>query len=290
MTSTLGGLAPWFGSKRTMAPTIVRAIGPHNCFWDIFSGSMAVLLAKPRTRTEVVNDLHGDLINLSRCLQHPKVGPALYRRLRRVLCSEAEFQAARSLVVGQPAPDSAAMPDIDRAFAYFVSSWQGMNGVAGMAKAAGKFARRFSSTGGDPATRWAAAVRSIPAWRRRLEGVTVLQSDAIELAGKIEDRDGTAVYSDSPYFSKSGKYLHDFTPDDHIRLAASLNRFSRTRVVVSYYHSPEIPDLYPAARWRCIEVKSGKSMSNCSTRDGESGPVPAPEILLINDALDTKNI
>ena len=28
-------LAPWFGSKRTLAPQIVAALGEHNAYWEV---------------------------------------------------------------------------------------------------------------------------------------------------------------------------------------------------------------------------------------------------------------
>lgn len=202
-------LAPWFGGKRTLAPEIVAALGPHNIFWDIFCGSMAILLCKPPCRTEVVNDLHGDLINLARCIRDSGLGPELYRRLRRTLFAETLFRESLGLIRGESVDVSRA-PDVDRAYHYFIVSWQGMNGTAGTSNMNTGFARRFSSLGGDPAVRWTSAVRSIPAWRRRIERVQILRSDGIELCEKIEDRPGVAIYCDPPYLKKGAKYLHDF--------------------------------------------------------------------------------
>ena len=61
----IGAIAPWFGSKRSMAPIIVSELGPHSAYWEPFCGSMAVLMAKPPCIMETVNDLHADLINLA---------------------------------------------------------------------------------------------------------------------------------------------------------------------------------------------------------------------------------
>lgn len=273
---TINSLAPWFGSKRTLAPQIVDAIGPHSVYWDIFCGSMAVLFAKDRCRVEMVNDLHGDLVNLARTIQHPKEGPALYRRLRRVCCSQAEFEQAVA-AVGETGPPEAMDPD--RAFAYFVFSWQGMNGMAGTAKAPTTFAKRYSSAGGDNANRWRGAVRSIPQFRDRLAGVQILRVDGLALAGKIEDKAGTVIYADPPYLVKGSKYLHDFASEDHRRLAAALDRFAATRVVLSYYDHPNLAALYPG--WRIVPLRASKNMTNPS-KAGESGRTDAPEVLLIN--------
>src|SRR5688572_31765712 len=128
---TIGAIAPWFGSKRTLAPRIVKALGPHQAYWEPFCGSMAVLLAKPLATMETVNDLHGDLINLARVVQDERTASELYARLARTLMSEALFKAevAAWWANGRsPAPET---PDLDRAYRFFVCSWMGMNGVAG---------------------------------------------------------------------------------------------------------------------------------------------------------------
>lgn len=93
-------LVPWFGSKRRLASRIVAELGDHRAYWEPVCGSMATLLSKPRASQETVNDLHGDLINLARCVQHAGVGPRLYRRLRRVLCSDAEYSTAVDRLAG----------------------------------------------------------------------------------------------------------------------------------------------------------------------------------------------
>jgi DNA adenine methylase len=275
----IGALAPWAGSKRTLCPLIVDALGPHNIFWDIFCGSMALLLGKPPCRSEVVNDLHGDLINLARCLQDYRLGPALYRRLRRVLCSEELFHESREALRARPEAAVADSPDVERAFHYFVQSWQGMSGFAGSTSSDTNFAKRYTSTGGDPAVRWRRAVMSIPAFRRRLEGVVVLRCDGIDLAEKIEDRDGTVIYADPPYLKKGIRYLHDFTPAHHARLAKALRRFKHTRVVVSYYEHGDLTTLCPG--WFVRRVDATKGLGNQSKRD-RKGAVAAPEVLLCN--------
>lgn len=274
--SAIGSLAPWFGGKRTMSATIAAAIGPHRSYWEPFCGSMAVLLGKPAVSSETVNDLHSDLTNLARVIQHPTLGAAFYRRLRRTLFSEGLFRDSREVILS---PTAGASPDVDRACHYFIYSWMGLNGTAGTAATNGNFCRRFSSSGGDAGIRFLSAVGSIPAWRKRLERVVILQSDGIELCERIEDREGTAIYCDPPYLVKGAKYVHDFASEDHSRLALTLRRFEKTRVVVSYYDHPRLADLYPG--WRVLRLDVTKGMVNSGKR-GESGATKAPEILLVN--------
>lgn len=78
------GLAPWFGSKRMLAPTIVAQLGLHQAYWEPFAGSMSVLLAKPAATMENVNDLHGDLVNLARVVKDAEIGQSLNMPAHRV--------------------------------------------------------------------------------------------------------------------------------------------------------------------------------------------------------------
>ena len=87
-------IAPWFGAKRNLALRIVELLGKHSVYWEPFCGSMAVLLAKPACKMETVNDLHGDLINLARVIQHEQLALKFYRRLRRTLMHEQIFREA----------------------------------------------------------------------------------------------------------------------------------------------------------------------------------------------------
>lgn len=266
-------LAPWFGSKRTLAPLIVEEIGKHSAYWEPFCASMAVLMAKPSVKMETVNDLHGDLINLARVVQSPAAAQ-LYRRMRRVIVHE-EFvedckeQMRRPFVEG-----------LDRAFHFFVISWITRNGTGGTKESNQNFCRRFTSNGGNPATRLASAVESIPAWRRRMRRVQIMRMDAFEMLAKIEDKSGGVIYADPPYLVKGAKYIHDFDWLAHRRLAKLLQRFQKTRVIVSYYEHPDLAALYPG--WTKRECPTTKAMVSSGQRDTSGNAEKAPEVLLIN--------
>jgi DNA adenine methylase len=271
-------LAPWFGGKRTMAPIIIQELGPHAAYWEPFCGSMAVLFGKEPATMETVNDLHGDLVNLARVVQSDELAPALFSRLVRTACAEpvhrlaAERYRARGYV-------PSGEPDVDRAADYFLCSWLGRNGVAGTSSYNQGFCRRFTKNGGHAAKRFASAVDSIPDWWDRLRHVTILNDDAFDLLPRIEDADGIVIYADPPYLVKGAKYIYDFKDACHERLAAELARFSKTRVIVSYYDDPRLQALYPG--WTMVAVEATKSLVNQGMRD-KGGAVKAPEVLLIN--------
>lgn len=268
-------LAPWFGSKRNLAPAIVEELGPHAAYWEPFCGSMAVLLAKPPATHEHVNDLHGDLINLARVIQDRTLGPLLYRRLRRMLMHEAIYEEYRAALRSESMPED----PLERAFAYFICSWFGRNGVSGTSGYNScAYAVRWTPHGGHGGKRFTSAVESIPAWRRRMRRATILQRDGFELIEKIEDCPGVVLYVDPPYVVKGAKYVHDFEAEDHRRLAGLLGRFDKTRVVVSYYEHSAVEELYRG--WTCRRFDVAKALSHGRARGANEKR--AVECLYIN--------
>lgn len=273
---TIRSLQPWFGGKRTLAPRIVDALGDHSVYWEPFCGSCAVLFAKDAVRMETVNDLHGDLVNLARVVKDEDLAQKLHWRLLRTIPSEALFRESMAAIreLDYDCPGRS----VDRAYHYFVQGWLGMNGLAGTKATNTNFARRFSSTGGAPATRFINAVDSLPWWHERLRNTFVLSTDGIELCEKIRDEAGTAIYVDPPYLVKGAKYKHDFADADHERLAVALGKFKKARVVVSYYEHEDLARLYPG--WDKINCATAKSVVNSGKRP--KGRVEAPEVLLVN--------
>ncbi len=275
----LNAIVPYYGGKRSLAPEIVSELGDHRAYFEPFCGGMSVLMAKPRSRQETVCDMNGQLMNLAMVMRCPRYGPRLYRRLRRVLSSEPEYLAAyaSSDTTGTHTCDFGEL-SLEKAFNYFIKSWLGRNGLVGSAKAGKSFCVRYTPGGGSTATRWKHAVNSIPAFRRRLRDVTILCRDAFDVIASIQDVPGVAIYCDPPYLEKSGKYIHDFSWEDHGRLAELLRRFRHARVVVSYYDHPRLCTLYPC--WEKRTFQRHKNLSNQGQY--EFAGTKCTEILLLN--------
>jgi DNA adenine methylase len=229
---------------------------------------------------ETVNDLHGELINLARVVQHDELSVRLFDQMNRSMMHEglmAEAEA-RYLALGNvPAPD---VPDLDRARDYMLCSWLGRNGVAGTESYNQGFCVRYTANGGHAATRFQSVADSIPAWWKRLRNVTVMNRDGFELIGRIDDQPGTVVYVDPPYVTKGAKYIYDFERADHERLAQELRRFTKARVVVSYYDHPTVRSLYDG--WHFVPCSVAKSLVNQGMRD-RTGVVRAPEVLIVRE-------
>jgi DNA adenine methylase len=277
------GLAPWYGAKRTMGPLIAREMGEHGGYCEPFCGSMAVLFAKRPASMEIANDLHRDLVNLARVVASPRWTELLGRSERTLMAAELYLEA-KAVIGGAPCETAPSVREVgdahlERAYWFLVFSWQGRNGVSGTALHNQHLARRFTLGGGHGPTRWRAVSQSLPLWHERLRQVTIEQLDAFDLVGRLEDSSRWVIYADPPYYRKGDKYLHDFTVEDHARLAALLRAKRETRVIVSYYDEPEIRALYEG--WTIVKCPVPKAMVNQGMRDKKGG-VTAPEILLIN--------
>lgn len=274
----IGGVAPWFGSKRSLASDIVAEIGPRSAYWEPFCGSCAVLLALRPESAETVNDLHGQLTHCLRVLADPELAEELYRRLAGVVCCEGIWQDARVMVAKSEILAGTRSPDL--AAAWLITSWMARNGMGGSRSWASSFGVRYTATGGRNVQRWQHVVASIPDWHQRLRNVCVLQRDALELIARIKDEKGTVIYCDPPYLEEGGEYTHSLDIVQQEELSRLLRRLKRARVLLSYYEDERLASWYPG--WTVRRLDTTKMIGARDHIDGGKPPSAAPEILLIN--------
>ena len=65
----MGALVRYHGGKVRLAAKIISLFPQHDGYVEPFGGGAAVLLAKPRSRLEVYNDIDGDIVTLFRVLR-----------------------------------------------------------------------------------------------------------------------------------------------------------------------------------------------------------------------------
>lgn len=281
-------LAPWAGGKRKLAKRIVELLGPHDAYYEPFVGGCSILLAKPRSRTEAVYDANPRAIGAIGVIRDNLT--QLQELLANVEFDRDEFDmAVEALTYGWI--DAKVSPNqyVQCVANQLIVWWMGRNGEAGIVKS-GKpsFGQRHTKTGGCPKVRWTNFKASLPSLSERLQGVTSQVADFKEVLlawypAYSTDADGTAIYIDSPYFSKTFRYEHDFEPIDHERLAGRLNSYRRARVVVSYRaeNSTEeswLDTHYPRSLWRRVLIEQAKAMAHASGTTKRN-----TEVLLIND-------
>lgn len=247
---------PYFGSKGRLASRIVGMLPQHGHYVEPYAGSLAVLLAKPRSRMETVNDLDGDLMCFWRVLRDQP--DALARVCALTPHSRAEREDAFNL---QESPT-----DLERARRVWVLLSQGRSSTLR------RTGWRFY---GDPAgSTYAmpdyltAYVQRIPPAAARLHGVSLEARDALDVIADYGRQPDVLLYCDPPYLgsTRATNYRHEMTSESaHRDLAAAL-RSCKASVVLSGYHSPLYDDLYDGWDMVTIPAWTGNGIRGDATR------------------------
>ena len=106
---------PYYGGKTNIAAAITRHFPAHGHYVEPFAGSLAVLLANPRSKMETVNDLDQHLMTFWRVLRDDPDGLAAAMALTPH--SRVEHDLAYDL--------SSSMTDVERARRVWVLLSQG---------------------------------------------------------------------------------------------------------------------------------------------------------------------
>ena len=265
MTTQLLPPVPYFGSKATIAHTIVALMPAHTHYVEPYAGSLAVLLAKPPSLVETVNDLDAQLVTFWRVLRDQ---PAELERVCHLTPhSRFEFTAAAL----EPSTS-----DLETARRVWVRLTQGRNG-------------KTTSTGWryhlDPADRSSLISRymarhtdRIHAAAQRLRHVQLECLPALEIVDRYGVNPDTLIYADPPYLhetrSEGRGYRHEMSDEDHRILADALHQCDAA-VILSGYRSPLYDHLY--RDWYVEEIPT-------ETTNGGTGK-PTCEILWSNRPL-----
>lgn len=229
----------YFGGKTRSADKIVPLLPAHGHYVEPFAGSLAVLLAKPRSRMETVNDLDGRLMTFWRVLRDRPDDLALAMTLTPH--SRAEHQAAY-----EDADD-----ELELARRVWVMLSQGRGGT--MRRTGWRFYRNPTGSSYAMPDYLAAYAARVPACADRLAGVSLEARDALDVIADYGQHTDVLLYCDPPYLgsTRAANYAHEMTSDaDHSDLAEALNRCAAA-VVLSGYDSPLYRDLY--ADWHRVE-------------------------------------
>lgn len=239
----------WTGSKTTMAPGIVTMMKEHGSYVEPFAGGLSVLLAKPPSAVEVVNDSNELLVTFYRTLRDHF--DELSRAIMFTPYSRAELEKAF---------DDPSLDDIERVRRFFVrvnQAYVSSNGSGNWTCTIG------SSSGHSNASKWTRFQERLWSVRQRLDGVQLECCDAMDLMEKYTVRrdDRCVMYVDPPYLTRNGaSYQHDMLGvEDHERLSEVCHRVASngSQVIVSGYATPEY-DLWYAG-WHRIEISSRKT-------------------------------
>ena len=243
----------WHGGKYYLRKWIVELMPPHLHYVEPFFGGGGILLARDPQRdwlatrgekltaalqgsSEVVNDLHGELINFWRVLQDPAHFDKFRQRMEMTPFSEAEFDRALELSHNQD-PSATA---VERAIQFFILARQSRQGL--MRDFATLSRNRTRSRINEQASAWLNVVEGLPAVHQRLKGVVILNQNATDV---IRKQDGlkTLFYCDPPYVHETrattGEYAFEMNEAEHVQLLETLSSI-QGKFMLSGYPS----DLY----------------------------------------------
>ena len=224
----------YYGGKTILAPRIAALLPAHRHYVEPFAGSLAVLLAKPASRMETVNDLDQDLMTFWRVLRERP--DDLIRAAALTPHSRAEYQRCR-----QDADD-----EVEVARRTWTLLTQGRSG-------------RLSKTGWRHFVNPAGSSTSMPGYlagyidrmaaaAARLHRVSLECRPALEVIATYGQHPDVLLYVDPPYLgtTRNGAgYRHEMpTTKQHQALAEALHACAAA-VVLSGYPSPLYDDLYP---------------------------------------------
>lgn len=200
------GVGPWIAAQLPK--------DKHCTYIEPFAGMLGVLLQRPKSRIEIVNDTNKDVVNWWRCVRDR--GDELIEKCR--LTPNSREELARAF-----APESA--DELERARVFSILLLQGINSGA----ASKSWRRRFRSGGGMMAT----FADRLPDIISRIREVNLECVDACELLERVEGEPQCVIYADPPYRDADTSHYGGFELDRE-RLTATLGK-QKGRVAISGY-------------------------------------------------------
>jgi DNA adenine methylase len=227
-----------------LADRIVATFPDHGHYVEPFAGSLSVLLAKPPSAMETVNDLDGEVVNFWRVLRDQP------RDLARVCALTPHSRVEKDF-----AQEAGAANDLERARQVWVQLTQGRMGIR---RRTGwrYFADPFGSGASMPTYLRGFVDRMLPA-AERLLNVSLECRPALDVIRSYANAD-VLIYADPPYLGSTRTWGNNYTVElrtdsEHRELADALCA-TKAAVVLSGYPSPLYAELFPA--WRRVDLSA----------------------------------
>lgn len=235
----------YVGGKRWLARRIVSMLPEHVCYVEPFGGMGAVLLAKPKSKVEVWNDIDGGLANAIRVVKyHPD---ALAEELRWMLIHRVERLRWCN--------ESPGETDIQRAARWIMVRHAGFQGRANKGFHVGKTVAIKSRD---------ALIEQMLAVSRRLSGV-IIECLPWQRVFDLYDAPQTVFFCDPPYADGDQEtYDHPFAEADHRALREWLAAV-KGRWILTYGDHPLIRELY--ADCSVEEVRRVRKLNQSARRE-----------------------
>lgn len=241
------------GAKVILGGRIASLLPSHQHYVEPFAGSLAVLLAKPPSTMETVNDLDAEIMAFWAILRER---PDDLERM----CALTPHARAEHTAAGNPVPADHSDRELEQARRIWVRLSQGRGGTL-QPTGWRHYVRPVGTTGMPRYLK--GYVGRIAAAAERLAMVSLECRPALELIKSYGRHPEVLLYVDPPYLGStrtSRAYRHEMPkPEQHAELAEALNGCA-SAVVLSGYHSLLYDDLYDG--WHRHELAAGTGQAH----------------------------
>ena len=225
----------WPGGKSRLLQYILPLIPEHVCYCEPFAGGLAVLLAKPRSKLEVINDANGDLITFYRCVRFHQ--DALLTELEFVLISREEFHDFA---------DQPGLTDIQRAARWYYRNKNCFGGAR-----MDSFAVGATVGGGSRESR----METIRALSHRLDKARIEHLDWLRCL-TLYDRPSTFFFLDPPYTECDAGMYASWTNTD-VQVLRDTLRNLKGSWAVTLNDTPAIRTIFDGCTLQAMERVRG---------------------------------
>ncbi|NMG48937.1 DNA adenine methylase [Azoarcus communis] len=247
---------PWIGGKRRLAKHIIPQFPEHACYVEPFAGGAAVFFLKAPVKSEVINDINGELVNLYRVIQSHL--DEFIRQFRWSLSSRQMFDWAKQQA-------TAPLTDIQRAARFFYLQRLAFGGKVD--------GQNFGvTTTSGPRFSLLRVEEDLSAAHIRLSQATIEHMPWAKCVERY-DRPHTLFYCDPPYWGTEG-YGVVFGIDQYDQMA-SLAKSIQGRMMISVNDIPEMRQAFAGLRMERLEI-------NYTVGGNRSGGRQSGELLIRN--------
>lgn len=248
-------LVPWIGGKRRLAKVLLPLFPEHSCYVEPFCGAAALFFMKDPVKTEVLNDINGDLVSLYRVVKH---------HLDEFIGQFRYSLASREIYGWMNDTPPETLTDIQRAARFYYLQKLGFGGKVD--------GRTFgTATTAPPRLNLLRIEEDLSAAHLRLHRTYIEHLPWDECIRRY-DRPHTLFYCDPPYFGTEG-YGVEFGLENYTRMA-DLAKSMAGKMVVSVNDIPAMHEAFAGLNFRTVDINYTVGGSN---RSG-----PSRELIITN--------
>ena len=240
------------GGKRYLADWIIQNFPcgyTDMTYVEPYCGAASVLLNKPRSRVEMLNDVDPGMVAILEITRDR--AKEFAKKLSKIPYREDTFEEAQC-------KEGWNQDEMQYAINEFILRRMSRGGL----KSA--FAWSDRQRGGQPGdvNAWQSIIKMVPQISERLQGVEIYNETALEFLWLV-NQENTLAYCDPPYLPKTRQakkaYRYEMTEKAHKKLAWALNSF-RGKVLLSGNPAPLYDKIY--AGWE----SSRRTIANHSSQ------------------------